>query len=51
MPGGSEPFLSQGPMPASSMQDMYNQSPSGAMSSLGLGQRQQFPYGAAYERR
>ncbi|XP_016056150.1 PREDICTED: AT-rich interactive domain-containing protein 1B [Miniopterus natalensis] len=51
VPGGSEPFLSQGPMPASSMQDMYNQSPSGAMSGLGLGQRQQFPYGATYERR
>lgn len=38
-------------MPASSMQDMYNQSPSGAMSSLGMGQRQQFPYGASYDRR
>lgn len=51
VPGGSEPFMSQGPMPASSMQDMYNQSPSGAMSSLGMGQRQQFPYGATYDRR
>lgn len=43
--------MTQGQMPASSMQDMYNQSPSGAMSSLGMGQRQQFPYGASYDRR
>ncbi|XP_070112434.1 AT-rich interactive domain-containing protein 1B isoform X22 [Equus przewalskii] len=51
VPGSSEPFMTQGQMPTSSMQDMYNQSPSGAMSSLGLGQRQQFPYGASYDRR
>ncbi|XP_053524743.1 AT-rich interactive domain-containing protein 1B isoform X9 [Artibeus jamaicensis] len=51
VPGGSEPFMTQGPMPTSSMQDMYNQSPSGAMSSLGMGQRQQFPYGTTYDRR
>ena len=43
--------MTQGPMPTSSMQDMYNQSPSGAMSSLGMGQRQQFPYGTTYDRR
>lgn len=51
VPGSSEPFMTQGQMPTSSMQDMYNQSPSGAMSSLGMGQRQQFPYGASYDRR
>ncbi|XP_045428595.1 AT-rich interactive domain-containing protein 1B isoform X2 [Pipistrellus kuhlii] len=51
VPGGSEPFMSQGPMPTSSMQDMYSQSPSGTMSGLGMGQRQQFPYGATYDRR
>ncbi|XP_008568117.1 PREDICTED: AT-rich interactive domain-containing protein 1B isoform X1 [Galeopterus variegatus] len=51
VPGSSEPFLTQGQMPNSSMQDMYNQSPSGTMSSLGMGQRQQFPYGAGYDRR
>uniref|UniRef100_A0A8C7ENL6 AT-rich interaction domain 1B n=1 Tax=Neovison vison TaxID=452646 RepID=A0A8C7ENL6_NEOVI len=51
VPGSSEPFMTQGQMPTSSMQDMYNQSPSGAMSSLGMGQRQQFPYGAGYDRR
>ncbi|KAF6112730.1 AT-rich interaction domain 1B [Phyllostomus discolor] len=51
VPGGSEPFMTQGPMPTSSMQDMYTQSPSGAMSGLGMGQRQQFPYGTTYDRR
>lgn len=51
VPGSSEAFLAQGQMPASSMQDVYNQNPSGAMSALGMGQRQQFPYGASYERR
>lgn len=43
--------MTQGQMPNSSMQDMYNQSPSGAMSNLGMGQRQQFPYGTGYDRR
>lgn len=43
--------MTQGQMPNSSMQDVYNQSPSGAMSNLGMGQRQQFPYGASYDRR
>ncbi|XP_012577541.1 PREDICTED: AT-rich interactive domain-containing protein 1B isoform X4 [Condylura cristata] len=51
VPGSSEPFMTQGQMPAGGMQDMYNQSPSGPMSSLGMGQRQQFPYGASYDRR
>lgn len=51
VPGSSEPFMTQGQMPTSSMQDMYNQSPSGAMSSLGMGPRQQFPYGTSYDRR
>lgn len=51
VPGSSEPFMTQGQMPNSSMQDVYNQSPSGAMSNLGMGQRQQFPYGASYDRR
>ncbi|XP_055471906.1 AT-rich interactive domain-containing protein 1B [Psammomys obesus] len=51
VPGSSEPFMTQGQMPNSSMQDMYNQSPSSAMSNLGMGQRQQFPYGASYDRR
>ncbi|XP_045150477.1 AT-rich interactive domain-containing protein 1B [Echinops telfairi] len=51
VPGSSEPFMTQGQAANSSMQDMYNQSPAGAMSSLGMGQRQQFPYGASYDRR
>uniref|UniRef100_A0A8C6QNJ1 AT-rich interaction domain 1B n=1 Tax=Nannospalax galili TaxID=1026970 RepID=A0A8C6QNJ1_NANGA len=51
VPGSNEPFMTQGQMPNSSMQDMYSQSPSGAMSNLGMGQRQQFPYGASYDRR
>lgn len=51
VPGSSEPFMTQGQMAGSSMQDMYNQSSSGAMSSLGMGQRQQFPYGTSYDRR
>nr|XP_042118292.1 AT-rich interactive domain-containing protein 1B isoform X2 [Peromyscus maniculatus bairdii] len=51
VPGSSEPFMAQGQVPNSGMQDMYNQSPSGAMSNLGMGQRQQFPYGASYDRR
>lgn len=51
VPGSTEPFMTQGQMPNSSMQDMYNQTPSGALSNLGMGQRQQFPYGASYERR
>ena len=48
VPGSSEPFMTQGQVPNSGMQDMYNQSPSGAMSNLGMGQRQQFPYGTSY---
>lgn len=51
VPGSSEAFLAQGQMAASSMQDVYNQNPSGAMSALGMGQRQQFPYGGSYDRR
>lgn len=51
VPGSSEPFMTQGQMPNSGMQDMYNQNPSGAMSNLGMGQRQQFPYGTSYDRR
>ncbi|XP_069929448.1 AT-rich interactive domain-containing protein 1B isoform X20 [Oryctolagus cuniculus] len=51
VPGSGEPFMTQGQMPNSSMQDLYNQSPSGAMANLGMGQRQQFPYGATYDRR
>ncbi|KAB0379553.1 hypothetical protein FD755_007337 [Muntiacus reevesi] len=39
VPGSSEPFMTQG------------QIPSGAMSNLGMGPRQQFPYGASYDRR
>ena len=42
--------MTQGQMPTSSVQDVYNQSPSGALSGLGMG-RQQFPYGAGYDRR
>ncbi|XP_060061238.1 AT-rich interactive domain-containing protein 1B isoform X3 [Erinaceus europaeus] len=51
VPANSEPFMTQGQMAAGSIQDMYNQNPSGAMSGLGMGQRQQFPYGAGYDRR
>uniref|UniRef100_A0A673T0C5 AT-rich interaction domain 1B n=2 Tax=Suricata suricatta TaxID=37032 RepID=A0A673T0C5_SURSU len=50
VPGSNEPFMTQGQMPTSSVQDVYNQSPSGALSGLGMG-RQQFPYGASYDRR
>ncbi|XP_054825924.1 AT-rich interactive domain-containing protein 1B [Eublepharis macularius] len=51
VPGNSEPFMTPGQMPNSGMQDMYNQTPSGAMSNMGIGQRQQFPYGSSYDRR
>ncbi|XP_060097228.1 AT-rich interactive domain-containing protein 1B isoform X5 [Heteronotia binoei] len=51
VPGNSEPFMTPGQMPNSGMQDMYNQTPSGAMSNMGIGQRQQFPYGSGYDRR
>uniref|UniRef100_A0A8D2I1Z2 AT-rich interaction domain 1B n=1 Tax=Urocitellus parryii TaxID=9999 RepID=A0A8D2I1Z2_UROPR len=51
VPGSSEPFMTQGQMPNSSMQDVYSQSPAGAVSNLSMGQRQQFPYGASYDRR
>ncbi|MBZ3871292.1 AT-rich interactive domain-containing protein 1B [Sciurus carolinensis] len=51
VPGSSEPFMTQGQMPNSSMQDVYSQSPAGPVSNLGMGQRQQFPYGASYDRR
>uniref|UniRef100_A0A4X2LPX2 ARID domain-containing protein n=1 Tax=Vombatus ursinus TaxID=29139 RepID=A0A4X2LPX2_VOMUR len=49
--GSNEPFMTPGQMPNSGMQDMYNQAPTGAMSNMAMGQRQQFPYGASYDRR
>uniref|UniRef100_A0A8D0KP30 AT-rich interaction domain 1B n=1 Tax=Salvator merianae TaxID=96440 RepID=A0A8D0KP30_SALMN len=51
VPGNSEPFMTPGQMPNSGMQDMYNQTPAGAMSNMGIAQRQQFPYASGYERR
>ncbi|XP_025025480.1 AT-rich interactive domain-containing protein 1B [Python bivittatus] len=51
VPGNSEPFMAPGQMPNSGMQDMYSQSPAGTMSNMGIGQRQQFPYGSGYDRR
>uniref|UniRef100_A0A5F8HCS4 AT-rich interaction domain 1B n=2 Tax=Monodelphis domestica TaxID=13616 RepID=A0A5F8HCS4_MONDO len=49
--GSNEPFMTPGQIPNSGMQDMYNQAPTGAMSNMGMSQRQQFPYGASYDRR
>lgn len=43
--------MNPGQMPNSGMQDMYNQNPPGAMSNMGISQRQQFPYGSGYDRR
>ncbi|XP_026560827.1 AT-rich interactive domain-containing protein 1B isoform X4 [Pseudonaja textilis] len=51
VPGNSEPFMAPGQMPNSGMQDMYSQSPAATMSNMGIGQRQQFPYGSGYDRR
>nr|XP_009685457.1 PREDICTED: AT-rich interactive domain-containing protein 1B isoform X10 [Struthio camelus australis] len=51
VPGSSEPFMTPGQMPNSGIQDMYNQSPSGAMSNMSMSQRQQFSYGSGYDRR
>ncbi|XP_066452177.1 AT-rich interactive domain-containing protein 1B isoform X12 [Eleutherodactylus coqui] len=52
VPGSSEPFIPPGQMPNSGMPDIYNQSPSGVMSNMGMSQRQQFPYGpGSYDRR
>ncbi|XP_041105348.1 AT-rich interactive domain-containing protein 1B-like isoform X3 [Polyodon spathula] len=45
VPGNSEPFMSPAQLSSSGMQDMYSRSPSAGMSSLGMGQRQQYPYG------
>uniref|UniRef100_A0A8D0G2Y6 ARID domain-containing protein n=1 Tax=Sphenodon punctatus TaxID=8508 RepID=A0A8D0G2Y6_SPHPU len=50
VPGSNEPFMTPGQMP-NSVQDMYNQTPSGAMSNMGMGKRQQFSYGGGYDRR
>ncbi|KAG8583367.1 hypothetical protein GDO81_008387 [Engystomops pustulosus] len=50
--GSNEPFMPPGQMPNSGMPDIYNQSPSGVMSNMGINQRQQFPYGPrSYDRR
>ncbi|XP_041420391.1 AT-rich interactive domain-containing protein 1B isoform X7 [Xenopus laevis] len=52
VPGSSEHFMAPGQMPNSNMQDMYNQTPSGVMSNMGMSQRQQFSYGpGGYDRR
>ncbi|XP_041109741.1 AT-rich interactive domain-containing protein 1B-like isoform X3 [Polyodon spathula] len=51
VPGNSEPFMSPAQLSSSGMQDMYSRPPSGGMSSLGMGQRQQYPYGPGYDRR
>ncbi|XP_044145033.1 AT-rich interactive domain-containing protein 1B isoform X7 [Bufo gargarizans] len=50
--GSSDSFMPPGQMPNSSMPDIYNQAPSGVMSTMGMNQRQQFPYGpGSYDRR
>ncbi|XP_069463834.1 AT-rich interactive domain-containing protein 1B isoform X2 [Ambystoma mexicanum] len=49
--GNSEPYLPSGQIPNSGIQDMYSQAPSGGMSNLAMGQRQQYPYGPGYDRR
>ncbi|XP_065446437.1 AT-rich interactive domain-containing protein 1B isoform X22 [Chrysemys picta bellii] len=51
VPGSSEPFMAPGQMPNSGIQDIYNQTPSGAMSTISMSQRQQFSYGGGYDRR
>uniref|UniRef100_A0A8C4YQU0 AT-rich interaction domain 1B n=1 Tax=Gopherus evgoodei TaxID=1825980 RepID=A0A8C4YQU0_9SAUR len=51
VPGSSEPFMAPGQMPNSGIQDIYNQTPSGAMSTMSMSQRQQFSYGGGYDRR
>ncbi|XP_063299487.1 AT-rich interactive domain-containing protein 1B isoform X3 [Pelobates fuscus] len=52
VPGSNEPFMPPGQMPNSGMQDIYNQGPSGVMSTMGMSQRQQFSYGpGGYDRR
>ncbi|XP_075780625.1 AT-rich interactive domain-containing protein 1B isoform X11 [Pelodiscus sinensis] len=51
VPGSSEPFMTPGQMPNSGIQDIYNQTPSGAMSTMSMSQRQQFSYGSGYDRR
>nr|XP_013814448.1 PREDICTED: AT-rich interactive domain-containing protein 1B isoform X5 [Apteryx mantelli mantelli] len=51
VPGSNEAFMTPGQMPNSGIQDMYNQSPSGAMSNMSMSQRQQFSYGSGYDRR
>ncbi|KAM4678707.1 AT-rich interactive domain-containing protein 1B isoform 3-T3 [Amazona ochrocephala] len=51
VPGSNEPFMTPGQMPNSGIQEMYNQSPSGAMSNMSMSQRQQFSYGSGYDRR
>uniref|UniRef100_A0A8C8SXZ5 AT-rich interaction domain 1B n=1 Tax=Pelusios castaneus TaxID=367368 RepID=A0A8C8SXZ5_9SAUR len=51
VPGSNEPFMAPGQMPNSGLQDIYNQTPSGAVSSMTMSQRQQFSYGSGYDRR
>ncbi|XP_053566930.1 AT-rich interactive domain-containing protein 1B isoform X3 [Bombina bombina] len=52
VPGSNEPFLPPGQMPNSTIQDIYNQTPSGVMSNMAMNQRQQFNYGpGGYDRR
>ncbi|XP_063773742.1 AT-rich interactive domain-containing protein 1B isoform X3 [Pseudophryne corroboree] len=52
VPGSNEPFMPPGQMPNSNMPDIYNQTPPGVMSNMGLSQRQQFSYGpGSYDRR
>ncbi|XP_074846434.1 AT-rich interactive domain-containing protein 1B isoform X14 [Carettochelys insculpta] len=51
VPGSNEPFMAPGQMPNSGIQDIYNQTPSGAMSTMSMSQRQQFSYGSGYDRR
>ncbi|XP_075453086.1 AT-rich interactive domain-containing protein 1B isoform X6 [Ascaphus truei] len=52
VPGSNEPFMPPGQMPNSGVADIYNQTPSGVMSNMGMSQRQQFSYGpGGYDRR
>ncbi|XP_039604076.1 AT-rich interactive domain-containing protein 1B isoform X1 [Polypterus senegalus] len=49
-PGNTEAFMPPSQLSNSGMQDMYSRTPSGGLSALGIGQRQQYLYSPGYDR-
>lgn len=46
-----EPFMAGAQGPNNNLGDQFNRGSAGPIGNMPMGQRQQYPYGAGYERR